>query len=60
MGRWVEESIGTLCDQSRLHGKENSPSRPSLDFPELIVASVGLLSKGKLVYLRMEESATEV
>jgi AraC-like DNA-binding protein len=31
-----------------------------LDFPELIVARVELSSKGKLVYLRMEGSATEV
>ena len=31
-----------------------------MDFPELIVARVDLTSKGKLVYLRMEESATEV
>ena len=31
-----------------------------MDFPELIVARVELTSKGKLVYLRMEESATEV
>jgi hypothetical protein len=29
-----------------------------LDFPELIVARVELSSKGKLVYLRMEGSAT--
>jgi hypothetical protein len=37
--------------------RKYSPSRPSL---ELIVARVELTSKGKLVYLRMEESATEV
>jgi len=40
--------------------RKYSPSRPSLDFPELIVARVELTSKGKLVYLRMEESTTEV
>lgn len=40
--------------------RKYSPSSPSLDFPELIVARVELSSKGKLVYLRMEESATEV
>lgn len=40
--------------------RKYSPSRPSLDFPELIVARVELSSKGKLVYLRMEESAIEV
>ena len=31
-----------------------------MDFPELVFARVELSSKGKLVYLRMEESATEV
>ena len=31
-----------------------------MDFPELIVTRVELSSKGKLVYVRMEESATEV
>ena len=31
-----------------------------MDIPELAVARVELSSKGKLVYIRMEESATEV
>jgi len=40
--------------------RKYSSSRPSLDFPELVVARVELSSKGKLVYLRMEKSATDV
>jgi hypothetical protein len=31
-----------------------------LDFPELAVARIDLSSNGKMVYLRIEESATEV
>jgi hypothetical protein len=31
-----------------------------LDFPELAVARIELSSNGKMVYLRIEESATEV
>jgi hypothetical protein len=31
-----------------------------LDFPELAVAKIELSSNGKMVYLRIEESATEV
>jgi hypothetical protein len=31
-----------------------------LDFPELAVARIELSSNGKMVYLRIDESATEV
>ena len=57
MGRWVEDSIRTLCTPLK---RKYSPSRPSLHFPELVVARVQLSSKWTLVYLRMKEAAAEV
>ena len=57
---WKKALVHSLISHQAPRKRKYSPSRPSLNFPELIVTRVELSSKGKLVYLRMEQSATEV
>lgn len=57
---WKKALGHSVTSQQAPRKRKYSPSRPSLDFPELVVARVELSTKGKSAYLRMEESATEV